>query len=165
MHSDLPQPAVNPEAAEKSPVLSPLAVRFRGAAILAACAAVLAVGGSLTPDPSGMGTHEQMGLPACSFPMRYGYPCPTCGVTTAVAAAAHGRFLTAFNAQPLGLLLVLAAVAMGALAAVEVVRGKAIGSLLRPRVWWAVAAVAAMLLGWAWKVGVGVLYGRFPMHY
>lgn len=154
-----------PAADEDSPALSPLAVRVRGAIILAACTAVLAVGACLTPDPTGMGTHEQLGIPACSWPMKYGYPCPTCGATTAVTAAVHGQWLTAWNAQPMGLALALAAAVGGVLALLEIVRGRAIGSLLRPRWMWAVAFVVATLLGWAWKVGLGLLYGRLPLHY
>jgi hypothetical protein len=36
----------------------------------------------------------------CGFKQRYGLPCPTCGMTTAVLAFAQGRFLDSLRAQP-----------------------------------------------------------------
>ena len=35
-------------------------------------------------------------------------PCPTCGMTTAFAHAAHGHLLKSFIAQPMGFVLALA---------------------------------------------------------
>ena len=29
------------------------------------------------PDARGHGTHEQLGMPRCSWPVLYGRPCPT----------------------------------------------------------------------------------------
>ena len=60
-------------------------------------------------DPlSGEGTHEQLGLPKCGWITMMDMPCPTCGMTTAFANAAHGRFWQSFRAQPMGFLLALA---------------------------------------------------------
>jgi hypothetical protein len=59
----------------------------------------------LTPSPNGFGTHQQLGLPACTFLHYTGFPCPSCGLTTCFAHAAHGQFFSAFLAQPFGLLL------------------------------------------------------------
>ena len=39
-------------------------------------------------------------IPACGFKERYGLPCPTCGVTTAVLAFAKGQVFEAFYIQP-----------------------------------------------------------------
>jgi hypothetical protein len=39
-----------------------------------------------------------------------GKPCPTCGVTTSFALAAHGRLFDSFVNQPFGLILLLLAV-------------------------------------------------------
>ncbi len=36
----------------------------------------------------------------CGFKQRYNLPCPTCGMTTAVIAFAHGDIAGAFSAQP-----------------------------------------------------------------
>jgi Protein of unknown function (DUF2752) len=67
----------------------------------------LAVARWLTPSPTGVGTHQQLGLPPCTFLHWTGFPCPSCGLTTCFAYAAHGRFIAAFIAQPFGLLLFL----------------------------------------------------------
>jgi len=36
----------------------------------------------------------------CGFKQRYGFPCPTCGMTTSVLAFARGRILDSFYIQP-----------------------------------------------------------------
>ena len=55
----------------------------------------------LTPEAeAGLGTHTQFGLPDCEFQMATGYPCPTCGYTTAASLAASGDVVSAFVVQP-----------------------------------------------------------------
>jgi uncharacterized protein DUF2752 len=77
-----------------------------GGLLLACCAlGILGVAAHLSPDPSGRGTHQQLGLPACSFLTITGVPCPSCGLTTSFAALAHGEPALAFSANPVGLLL------------------------------------------------------------
>ena len=76
---------------------------------MAGSAAILGVGRVLTPNPSGVGTHEQLGLPPCMFLKLTGIPCPSCGLTTSVAYAAHLQFGASFMAQPFGLLIALIA--------------------------------------------------------
>ncbi len=66
-------------------------------------AAALGLGVYLTPDAGGVNTHTQLGLPPCGMLAVTGHPCPTCGVTTAFALAAHGRVVEAFVTQPFGL--------------------------------------------------------------
>jgi hypothetical protein len=36
----------------------------------------------------------------CGFKQRYGLPCPSCGMTTAIIAFAKGKVLSAFYIQP-----------------------------------------------------------------
>lgn len=81
--------------------------RRRALLVAAACAAILALALWVTPDSAGYGTHRQLGLFACSWPQTLGIPCPTCGMTTAFACTVRARWLDAFRAQPLGLLLAL----------------------------------------------------------
>jgi hypothetical protein len=47
----------------------------------------------------------QLGLGACSFRLMTGKPCPSCGMTTAFAWAARGRFGNAWRANPAGSLI------------------------------------------------------------
>jgi hypothetical protein len=140
-----------------------LVCRLRGAAVLTVALAVMLAAGMLRPDPRGMGTHEQLPLPACSFAADTGWPCPTCGLTTSLAAMAHGNVGLAFRAHPFGvaafILVVVAALAGG----VELLGAWPILSAVRPRLWWAPAAVGALLLGWAIKLAVGWATGALPI--
>lgn len=93
-----------------------------------------------------------------------GYPCPTCGMTTAFAHVVRGELISAFHAQPAGLVL-----ALGTIFAA----GISLGVLITGKVWavnWyrvspaRVTLVIMLLLafGWAYKVGTGVLAGTLP---
>lgn len=128
--------------------------RASGALVALACGALLAVGAGLRPDLSGIGTHEQMGLPPCGFFVATGWPCVTCGVTTAFAEAVHGRLLGALRVQPMGAALAVA-VAVGLAAGLW---GAATGrpwwgpfaELCRPGVGWVFFAM--VMLSWGYKV-------------
>lgn len=65
-------------------------------------ASVLALARWLSPDPSGFGTHVQLGLPACGFFRLTSLPCPACGMTTAFAYMARLQITAAFHAHVLG---------------------------------------------------------------
>ena len=52
----------------------------------------------LRPDPSGHGTHTQLGLPPCPSVLLFNRPCPGCGLTTSFTAVLHGDFVAAFHA-------------------------------------------------------------------
>lgn len=56
----------------------------------------------LTPNPNGVGTHQQLGLPPCSFLKITGIICPHCGLTTSFALLARGRVIDALAANPAG---------------------------------------------------------------
>ncbi|MFN3683499.1 MAG: DUF2752 domain-containing protein [Fimbriimonadaceae bacterium] len=60
------------------------------------------LGAWIVPSPRGHGTHEQLGLPACSVMALLHRPCPGCGLTTSVSATLHGRLTEAFQAHPWG---------------------------------------------------------------
>jgi hypothetical protein len=63
---------------------------------------ITACGAYLRPDPSGHGTHTQLGLPPCPCVLLFHRPCPGCGLTTSFTAFIHGNFRFAFHAHPLG---------------------------------------------------------------
>ena len=83
------------------PTLSFLS-RLFALAIAVACAAVLVTAARLTPNPSGMETHRQLGIGECAFYAHTGYPCMTCGMTTSYTYLAHGHLLSSLWAQPAG---------------------------------------------------------------
>lgn len=66
---------------------------------------VLGLAAWLRPNPAGLGTHRQLGLPPCQFEQVTGIPCATCGCTTSFSHAANGSLLDAFVTQPFGALL------------------------------------------------------------
>jgi len=124
--------------------------------VLLACLAVLVVADRLAPDPSGLGTHRQLGLPACGWIAGFGLPCATCGMTTAFAAAADGDLRAAFAAQPFGALLALAVGMSAAVAGFVFLTGSAVGGfalrLLGPRTALVLGGLA--VVAWGYKIAV-----------
>lgn len=133
-------------------------IRQRLLALLLAilCLSTLVVGARLRPADTGHGTHEQLGLPACAWAQSLGFPCATCGMTTAVSLASHGRLWDAMRTQPAGALLALvtAGVFWGSVhAAAFGSRVDRVGAaLFHPRTIW--GALAVVMLAWAYKAVV-----------
>lgn len=126
-----------------------------GAGVVAlGCGSVVALAAWLDPSGAGHGTHEQLGLPACTLAMAIDRPCPTCGMTTAFAHAANGDIVAALVTQPMGafLALVTSVVFWGAIhVSVTGSRlGQAGGRMLTSRWMW---GVLGLFLGsWAYKM-------------
>jgi len=72
---------------------------------------LLATAAGLRPDRRGYGTHQQFGLPPCSFQFLFGRPCPTCGMTTAWAYLVRGDAVPALRANVGGTVLAVLAMA------------------------------------------------------
>ena len=130
-----------------------------------AAGSLLGVAAWLEPDSGGIGTHRQLGFSGCSLPMLTGYPCPSCGMTTAFAHAVRGQFLSAFVAQPAGLCLALATGGLVLLAGYTVAtrRSWCVN-------WYRVRAdrlafgtIGVILGGWAFKVIAGWVTGTIPL--
>jgi hypothetical protein len=62
----------------------------------------------LRPDPSGHGTHQQLGLPPCGSVVLFGRPCPGCGLTTSWTALLQGDWAKAWRSNLLGPVLYVA---------------------------------------------------------
>jgi uncharacterized protein DUF2752 len=86
--------------------------------------AMLVLAFQLRPDPRGWGTHEQLGLPRCTFLAWVGKRCPACGMTTAWANFVQGRPIAAIEAHVAGTLLAVVAMAASATTLAVSVRGK-----------------------------------------
>jgi hypothetical protein len=86
--------------------------------------------------------------------MAFDRPCPTCGMTTAVAHATRGDLLSAFFVQPAGLAVAIASTLVFWMSVHIALTGSALGRLVgrevfRPRILW---GLAALVLGsWAYK--------------
>ncbi|NUN49556.1 MAG: DUF2752 domain-containing protein [Candidatus Brocadiae bacterium] len=127
--------------------------RLTNLAIIALCTAAVSAAAWMRPSESGLGTHEQLGLPACHFYKWTGYPCFSCGMTTSWTWMAHGNPLRAFLAQPMGALLFLTAIVAALWSAWCLWAGGTVerrmagrGRLLIALFW------TGMLGGWAWKI-------------
>ena len=138
--------------------------RLIGLLVAAGSAIVLTVAARLTPAADGLGTHCQLGLPACGFLISTGLPCPTCGMTTAFAYMMHGMPVRAATAQPLGAMLCLAVGIAAGLGAFSAASGRAV------RINWyrispaalAVGTAALVIVAWGIKVGWGLASGALP---
>lgn len=115
---------------------------------------VLAVYGVLfvatTPDDRGFGTHEQFGFAPCRLRELLGGPCPTCGVTTSANHVARGAFAEAWQTQPLGVLILGAALAGSLAFPVFHARRRDLGALAMAhgRSFWSVVLVAVLVSWW-----------------
>jgi hypothetical protein len=72
---------------------------------------VLIIARMLEPNPAGLGTHVQLGLPACAFLVLTDWPCPSCGLTTAFAYMSRGDLGSAMRANVVGVPLFLCVIA------------------------------------------------------
>lgn len=77
--------------------------------------AVFVVASLLEPQPEGLGTHRQIGLPSCIVQKILGRPCPHCGLTTSVCWMVRGQWKSAWNANPSGVALAFILVYFGIL--------------------------------------------------
>jgi hypothetical protein len=133
--------------------------RFPAALVSGGLAALFAVSRWLQPDPSGHGTHLQLGLLPCTFFVLTGLPCPLCGATTSFALMADGRPVDAFFNQPFATFLA-ASCALGlVLALTELIQPS--GPATRALTWLSErdASAAAIFLvlmfsGWTYKIAV-----------
>lgn len=101
--------------------------RWLWGCIATAGSAVLMLAAALEPDPSGFGTHTQLGLPPCGFLAMTGLPCPGCGLTTAFAYAVRGQWLAALSSNVLGLPLFVAVCAAIPISLLAALRGWSFG--------------------------------------
>lgn len=111
-------------------------------AVTVALALPLGVATRLQPSPSGLGTHQQLGLPPCTLRVIWGTRCPSCGMTTSWAHAVRGQWSEGFEANVGGMLL-----ALGDGIAIAVMSAATwLGRW--PHRGWAVAAAWGMVLIW-----------------
>ena len=83
--------------------------RLAMAGVAIGLAILLVTAGRLTPNPAGLGTHQQLGLPPCSSLVIFGVRCPACGMTTSWALLLDGDILNAVRVNTGGVMLALIA--------------------------------------------------------
>ena len=139
----------------------PVFGRLYAAGVAAGAGALLLTAAWLTPSRAQMGTHRQLGLPPCGFVITTGFPCPTCGMTTAFAHTVRGEFPAAMRAQVGGFVLAAGTIVAFVLSLMTTVTGR------RPSMnWyrlpplWLVWGLLVLLMGsWAFKVFLGLVAG------
>lgn len=123
------------------------------------CVSLLIVSAQLDPEPSGVGTHNQLGMAPCGFLQSTRLPCATCGMTTSFALAADGRLLDAFITQPAGALLALITAIAALLSGYASFKGLSlfplIGTFWRPMT---VVVFAVVVIG-SWIYKIIILHG------
>lgn len=115
---------------------------------------VLVIASSLEASPVGFGTHTQLGLAECGFVAMFGYPCATCGMTTAFSHAADFSLFQAVLAQPAGAVYAVASAAAFWVLAYVAWTGSGAGRTLLHAVGGKLLWGGLILLGaaWAYKV-------------
>jgi hypothetical protein len=115
---------------------------------------LLAVAVALKPNPRGLGTHQQLGFPPCTFRVVLGFPCPTCGMTTAWAHLVRGQLFDAFRANVGGALSGMLAMATTPWLILSAARGRWLGVAFNRLVaaWTAVAVGLATLVQWGLRM-------------
>lgn len=119
--------------------------------------APLGVAAMLHPDGRGFGTHQQLGLPPCTFRVLFGRRCPSCGMTTSWAYLVRGKIVQAAAANVGGTLLgVITAVAAIWLLA-NGLWGRWLGLVPNATLLaWLLAGVAAVtLVDWVIRLALG----------
>jgi len=128
--------------------------RIAMVAIALAPLSLLLTAALLTPDARGHGTHEQLGLPPCTFYVIFHRPCPACGMTTSWAWLVRGEIGHALAANAGGTLLACLSLVGAAWMLVSALCGRWFGG--RPSQW-AIVGIAVMVglvtaLQWAWRM-------------
>ncbi|HVT81889.1 MAG TPA: DUF2752 domain-containing protein [Phycisphaerae bacterium] len=148
----LAPPIVKPQP---TPAQKRLEVRIWCALTFALCITMLGIGFWLSPKSAGTGSHEELGLPPCGFLATTGYPCPTCGCTTAVSNFSHGYLLRSFLTQPFGFAVALLAAVLVPLTLWGAVTGTWKGPSMFWLGWhwqyWVYGGLALLALGWIYK--------------
>lgn len=155
-----------PEQASESTtetVTSPRTIRFVSSLLFGLCAVIIGLAMWMTPSPKGIGTHAaNFYLPPCGMYITTGYPCPTCGCTTAVAWLYHGHLWQAFYVQPFGAVFGLATLITAGLSLVGILTGRWIGPQPFTIQWhWRsllMGATVVLLLGWGYKICMILAY-------
>ncbi|MEN6493124.1 MAG: DUF2752 domain-containing protein [Thermoguttaceae bacterium] len=114
----------------------------------------LVVAGLLKADRRGYGTHQQLGLPPCTFLVLFGHRCPSCGMTTAWSNLAQGQWHAALRANVVGTVLGVLDLTAAVWLLLVAGRGRWLGWIPNSRTgaWIAALLVMAMLVEWGLRL-------------
>ena len=149
-------------AARSFPLWYPLSLRWYERVPLVMVGSVLVillgVAARLSPNPAGLGTHHQLGLPPCTVRVLFGIRCPSCGMTTSWSHMVRGQVVSAARANSGGALLAIIAATAGPWMLLCGLRGK---WLLRPPNEWVVlgiglATMFITVMDWLVRLNLGL---------
>ena len=109
---------------------------------------MLAAAAWLKPNPEGLGTHTQLGLPGCTMYTFIGMRCPGCGMTTSWAHTMNGDLTSALRANVGGVLLCFLAAAVFPCVMWMAIRGRAIKGR-----WFSQVSIGVLLIA----IGISVI--------
>ena len=98
-------PASTALRSRQSPAIGTRSLRAGALLIALLPFGLFAVASRLEPNSSGLGTHQQLGLPPCSMRAIFGIRCPGCGMTTSWAHFTRGQWRQSFLVNVGGFLL------------------------------------------------------------
>ena len=135
-----------------------LRLRLVLAAVGLGLLAPLGIATRLQPDPRGQGTHQQLGLPPCTFLMLIGNRCPSCGMTTSWAYAVRGQWVRSAATNAGGFVLALVAAVLGPWLVASAALGRWLTRPPQEGVWaaGAVVVVVIVLADWAYRLKFGL---------
>jgi hypothetical protein len=98
-----------------------------------------------------LATHQQLGLPPCTFLEATGIPCPACGMTTSFSLLIRGDVANSLRANWAGTLLAGFCLAVIPWAVYSVVRGRSlfVRSLEKALIGVVIAVLGLAMLRWA----------------
>jgi Protein of unknown function (DUF2752) len=152
-YSPPPASAARPAPAPRLRWLERLLVTLAGGVLVT----LLVTAAWLTPNPRGMGTHRQLGLPPCTIVQWFGIRCPSCGMTTSWAHLLRGHVASAFRANAGGALLAVAALLCGPWLLISGLRGRWLVTPPHEGMTLAVGLVivAVTLIDWTLRISLG----------
>lgn len=114
---------------------------------------LLVVASGLEPSESGLGTHQQLGLPPCTILVLFGVRCPSCGMTTSWAYFAQGQFVQSATVNLGGFLLAIYSLVFSCFCCLFTFQGRM--PTYAAQKWLAIsllAIVAVTLVGWGFRL-------------
>ncbi len=99
----------------------------------------------------------------CGVKAKYGYPCPTCGMTRAFRAMTRGQLARAMAYHPFAPPLFAFTVLLAAAGSIQLITGRPVLSAVRMRLWWWLLLANGVLVGWLIKIAIGRARGLYPL--
>lgn len=131
-----------------------LRIRFLAAITASVPLFAFALARHLEPNSSGLGTHQQLGLPPCSMRLILGIRCPGCGMTTSWSHFIRGDWHQSLATSLGGFLFALLAVWIAFLALRTLFTAQIPGERTQTSITvTAIGIFAISLLQWLYRLG------------